>query len=185
MVSRGDVAGLVRKYEEIVRLRRASEANPGHDPRRQMADLAAEFPGALREADELPMEELERRLEALREVETGALTPAAWMTTMARFHALTRGALCAKKWLRGRRVIDHAVTLAFDVEAAGLCYADDARAWRGELARLANPPRGRVTEVVFERMAVELGVEVDAVRREVFSERRREKSVVVQPSTPQ
>jgi hypothetical protein len=69
------------------------------------------------------------------------------------FHALTRGALCAKKWLadRGHRTtasVDDGVRAAFERESSALCYASDAVAWTKDLARIAAPPRGRVTELV-------------------------------------
>jgi hypothetical protein len=172
MASRDDVGALLRKYEEITRLRRVEAAGLGGDPRREMAALASEFPGALREADDLPMAELEARVDALREAVTGAVPPAPWMQTMARFHALMRGALCAKRWLLGRKDVDAAVTKAFDAEAATLCYGDDAREWSAHLGRLASPPNGRVTELVFQRLADELGGDADQVRRVVFGERR-------------
>jgi hypothetical protein len=167
VTSADDLAGLRRKYEEIVRLRRLEEAGDGGDPRRAMAALAAEFPGALREADDLPMDELLLRVTA----RSGALqgeAVAPWMRTMARFHALTRGALCAKRWLGGRKTANDDLLAAFDRESGALCYADDARTWRNELLAVAAPPRGRVTELVFARMALELGVSADEVRREVF-----------------
>ncbi len=138
-----------------------------------MAALAAEFPGALREADDLQPAELDRRVTELARVLRTGDAPAAWMTMVARFHRLTRGALCAKKWLDGRKVVDAAVAQAFEVESATLCYADDAAEWRTELAVIANPPRGRLTEVIFERIAGEVGQEVETVRRVVFGEPRR------------
>ncbi len=163
-----DLASLIRKYTEILRLRRSNDP----DPRRAMALLAEEFPGALRETDELPIADLEQRLAALR---TAALDPGSvlpWMALVARFHALTRGALVAKRWLAGRKRVDVAVARAFR-HGSGLSPA--ALEWGDQLHRLAAPPRGRVTELVFERMAAELGVTPDAARRAVFpgASRRR------------
>jgi len=172
-LSAEDLAGLVRKYVEIRRLRLQAERDPSLDPRRQMAALAAEFPGALREADELPMDEIDRRLVTLDRVAAGHEAAPAWMSMLARFHALTRGALCAKKWLAGRKEVDDATERAFTAEVGTLCYASDAREWSGELARLAKPPRGRVTDVVFERLARELGVEEGVVRGQVLGAGRR------------
>jgi len=163
-----DLRSLRRKYEEILRLRRIALADPANDPRRAMATLAAEFPGSLREADALPLVELGRRIASIARVERGDEPVASWMTAMIRFHALTRGALCVKKWLGGRKDVDAATFGAFDREADGLCYARDARAWEADLDRVARPPKGRITDLVLARIAVELGVQEHTVRRWVL-----------------
>ena len=169
-----EIAALRRKYEEIVRLREQALAHPDRDPRRELSALAAEFPGALREADELPMEELRRRVAALAASERGTADVEPWMAIIARFHALTRGALCAKRWLEGRKQVDATTVARFEHEVSGLCYATDAHAWRNFLPRLATPPRGRVSELVFERMAEELTLASDEVRVLVFGASRRQ-----------
>ena len=144
----------------------------GEDPRRAMAALASRFPGALREIDELPLDTIAARISELRACEEGS--PATrWMEATHLFHALTRGALCAKKWLAGRKEIDDAVSAAFDREVALLCWEDDARGWRNDLTRLAAPPRGRVTELVYERMGVLLGIPAGEARCLVFGISRR------------
>jgi hypothetical protein len=95
------------------------------------------------------------------------------MRAVWRFHVLTRGALCAKRWLAGRKAIDASAEAAFAREAGALCWGQDARAWEGELARLAAPPRGRVTDLVFVRLSHELGIDEAAARALVFPRRRR------------
>lgn len=174
--SAGDLAELRTKYEEMLRLREAHAAGDPSDadPRRAMAALAAQFPGALREIDELPMEEIRARIDALRAAENGGAAPA-WMGATALFHSLTRGALCAKRWLAGRKVIDASTRDAFEREASRLCYAEEARAWSSELHRIAAPPQGRVTELVYERIAAALAVPVREARILVFGLPRRER----------
>ena len=162
------------KYEEILRLRVAHEAPDEPDPRAAMSKLANRFPGALREIDELPLAELRARIDALAATEAGA-PPAPWMMAMTRYHALLRGALCAKSWLAGRKEVTAEMRAAFAVEAAGLCWAEDARAWTDALASIASPPRGRVTELVFARIAEEMGVSEDEARALVFPSRPRPK----------
>ncbi len=169
---RAHVTELREKYEEMLRLRVEPS---GGDPRRAMAALASKFPGALREIDELPLETIIARVDELRASEAGA-PEARWMEATHLFHALTRGALCAKRWLMGRKEIDDTIRAAFDREAGTLCWADDARSWGGELARLANPPRGRVTELVYERMGEQLGVSTHEARTLVFGPSRRERT---------
>jgi hypothetical protein len=161
-----DIGDLRRKYAEIVRLRSADAEAAA--PRAAMAALAREFPGALRETDELPMDELERRLEELDAAFADPARARRWIATMARFHALARGALAAKRWLAGRRVVTAEVREAFCAEVASFEHAVEAAAWASELDRLASPSRGRVSAVVFERLAGELGVSVAEARREVF-----------------
>lgn len=172
-----DLRSLLRKYEEILRLRRAAAAAtpsaPEQDPRRAMVALAAEFPGALREADDLAMADLEARVAALESVLRGDEATVPWMTAVSRFHTLTRGALCAKRWLGGRKTIDEDAERAFEVSSATLCYPSDAREWAGDLAAVAKPPRGRVTDLVFERIAGELDLDIDAVRALVLAPRAR------------
>lgn len=164
----GERDELFAKYTEMLRLRLAHEEDDEPDPRKDMAKLASRFPGALREIDELPLEVIKDRLDALA---SGRLEP--WMEPMAMFHRLTRGALCAKRWLRGRKELDDEARLAFDRDATALCYAEEARAWRADLDRLASPPRGRVTELVFEKIAASLGTTVDRARELVWSESGR------------
>jgi hypothetical protein len=171
-VTRSDLIALREKYEEMLRLRLDPS---GVDPRRAMATLASRFPGALREIDELPLETIAARVTELRESENGA--PAAqWMVATHLFHSMTRGALCAKRWLAGRKAIDDEARAAFDRDASAFCWEDDARGWRSELARLAAPPRGRVTELVYERMGESLGVSPREARLLVFGPSRRERA---------
>jgi hypothetical protein len=170
-VTRSELTLLREKYEEMLRLRLEPS---GGDPRRAMAALASRFPGALREIDELPLETIALRVREIRASEAGA--PATrWMEATHLFHVLTRGALCAKRWLAGRKEIDDDVRAAFDRDAEGLCWGDDARSWRADLSRLASPPRGRVTELVYERMSALLGVTSGEARTLVFGISRRER----------
>jgi hypothetical protein len=168
------LAELRTKYEEILRLRLAHGSTDEPDPRAAMAALAREFPGALREIDELPLDELRARIDAIVATERGA-APLPWMLATARYHALTRGALCAKSWLAGRKEVTGETRAAFAREANALCWADDARAWEGDLAAIASPPRGRVTDLVFARVAAEIGVTEDEARALVLPSRPRKK----------
>jgi hypothetical protein len=171
-VTRTDLAALRAKYEEMLRLRLAADAGTPGDPRRAMSALASQFPGALREIDDLTLDAIRERASELRAAEDGGMV-APWMRATHLFHALTRGALCAKKWLAGRKAIDAATLTAFDREADALCWSDDARAWRDDLVRLASPPRGRVTELVYARVAAILGMTEENVRVLIFGRSRR------------
>jgi hypothetical protein len=179
-VKRADLEALRAKYEEMLRLRLAHDAGDDDaDPRavqRAMASLASRFPGSLREIDDLPLHTIRARIDELRAAEdAGRASP--WMEATHLFHALTRGALCAKRWLGGRKpaAIDDGARLTFESEASSLCWGEDALAWRDDLVRLASPPRGRVTDLVYERIAALLAMTEAEVRLLVFGLNRRER----------
>lgn len=172
-VSRGDLDALRDKYTTMVALR--LERLPDEEMRQRMAELALHFPGALRELDDLELAEIRRRVEALDAVLAGNVQPQPWMEAVALFHAGMRGALVVKRWLGGRKRVDAALARRFAAEHAELPFADDARSWAGELAGIASPPRGRLTDAVFARLARTLGVAEQQARRLVFGAPRRER----------
>lgn len=86
------VASLLEKYREMLRLRLADRDGTLADPRPAMRALAARFPGALREIDEIPLEALIARIDELDRA-PGA---APWMRAHARYHELLRAKLAAK-----------------------------------------------------------------------------------------
>jgi len=172
-VRRVDLDALRGKYTTMVALR--VERLPEDEMRRRMAELAQRFPGALRELDDLELGEIRRRVEALEAVLQGTLQPEPWMEAVALFHALTRGALVVKRWLGGRKRVDAALARRFVAEHAELPFAEDARSWAEELAGVASPPRGRLTDAVFARLARTLGMAERQARRLVFGVPRRER----------
>jgi hypothetical protein len=160
------------KYEEMLRLRLLDEAGEPHDPPEAMATLASRFPGALRELDDLATDEIRARVEAIvRAVVDGRIAP--WMSATIRYHAIARGAFAAKRWLGKQKAIDAVTRQAFATAVASLPHAADAAAWVDELDRVAHPPRGRVNDLVFERLAAELDASVDDVRELVFPKEPR------------
>ncbi|MGH7294961.1 MAG: hypothetical protein ACRELB_08510 [Polyangiaceae bacterium] len=178
-VHRRDLEGLRAKYLEMLSMRVEHAAGSEESQaavRARMAELAAVYPGALREIDALELGEIRRRVARLEEVLHGRVQVEPWMEAMARFHALTRGALCAKRWLGGRKSVDGAVRRHFASAAATLRFPEDARSWAADLARVAAPPRGRLTELVLARLAEELGTTERAARRLVHGESRRERA---------
>jgi hypothetical protein len=168
-----DLRALRDKYERILRLRelhaRATD-DPGFvepDPRAAMADLARSYPGALRELDELPLALIRTRIDELLAAELDAERAAPWMTAQLRFHALARGALAVKRWLAGRARTP-ALDAAFASAVSTLPFAEDARQWSADLAAIASPPRGRLMDLVYLRLASELGIDVTAARAAVL-----------------
>lgn len=173
-----DLRALRDKYERMLRLRqlharaKAEAEFVEPDPRASMADLARRFPGALREIDELPIDVIRERIDELSVAERDPSRVAPWMNAHARFHRLARGALSVKRWLEGRRLTPE-VERAFVLEVRGstLPDAEDARLWADHLAAIAKPPRGRVMDLVYARLACELDLDVTAARAAVLPPR--------------
>ncbi len=177
-LTKAEIRDLHDKYTEMLRLRLEDAADTNRSapsPRRAMAALADRFPGALREIDDLPLAVIRSRIGALEAAARDSSRIEPWMEAIARFHALTRGALTVKRWLGGRKTVHADLVTVFTREVHALPYADDARAWKDDLARLARPPRGRVTDLVFERLAQMLGVPAVEARRRVFGTPRWER----------
>jgi hypothetical protein len=86
------------------------------------------------------------------------------MHAHVRFHALARGALAVKRWLAGR-ALTPALADAFAREAPAMPHAENVHLWRDDLAAIARPPRGRILDLVYARLAEELGVDVMTARR--------------------
>jgi hypothetical protein len=165
------------KYVEMLamRLEHATGTEVAGEANKRMARLAALFPGSLREIDELALDEIRRRIEALEAVLQGKQRVEDWMEAIAAFHSLARGALCAKRWLRGRKRVDRDEKAAYVSSLRLLAFPEDALAWTDDLDRIASPAGGRLTNVVFARLARTLGVSDRQARHIVFGPSRRER----------
>ena len=143
------------------------------DPRREMADLARAFPGALREIDELAIDVIRARIDELTAAEQQASRTAPWMDAHVRFHRLARGALATKRWLEGRPLTPelHAA-FAEATRAMSAAEREEAGAWADDLAAVAKPPRGRLMDLVYARLADELATDIKTARAAVFPPRR-------------
>jgi hypothetical protein len=170
-VSRLDgIADLRWKYGEMLAMRLDDDAGAEsgvEGVRARMVALAAQFPGALREIDVLELVEIRRRIASLDAVVAGA-SAEPWMEAMVLFHELARGALSAKRWLKGRRVVTPEMEAAYVLEAPTLGLAGEALHWTTELAAVACPPEGRVSRLVCSRVARTLGLTEVDVREMVF-----------------
>jgi hypothetical protein len=76
---------LLAKYETIAALRRARAGGAPHPPRAFFQELAAEFPGSLKELDRLPPPLVEARIQALR---LRRLDGVVWPWPIAVYHAV-------------------------------------------------------------------------------------------------
>jgi len=96
---------LIDKYRRM-REMRADHARGGDDeaPARMRA-LAADFPGALREIDRLPMATIEARLDALDAARAGGAVPG-WAPPLAAFHGWMRALLRLKRVVRRDRDLE-------------------------------------------------------------------------------
>jgi hypothetical protein len=167
-----DLRALRDKYERMLRLRtlhaRAKEdadfVEP--DPRPAMAELARAYPGALREIDELPLDVIHARIEELAAAELDVSRITTWMNAQASFHRLARGALAIKRWLEGRPLTPE-IDAAFAGALDAMPEREDAKLWTDDLASIARPPRGRVMDLVYARVARELRIDVAAARAAV------------------
>lgn len=143
------LAALGRKYRVLSELRRGLV--PGEVG--VLKRLAAEFPGALRELDCLPLDVIDRRRDAVSRAEQGApLEP--WIEWMIAYHRLMRLALAAKRRLASARSpgFEQATRIALELrlECAEPCEP-------AFVERVASPPSGRLNRLVFEELAIVLG----------------------------
>lgn len=169
------LADLRDKYVEMLamRLEHASgDEDTARVPKR-MARLAAKYPGALREIDELEIDVIRARIAGLEATLAGQGEIEEWMRALAVFHALARGALYAKRWLAGRKRVDAGLARAYEGQAASFEFSADALQWSRDLARIARPPRGRLLDLVFARVALHLGITHERARTLVFRPRKR------------
>jgi hypothetical protein len=164
------VRGLREKYGEIHALRVEHARGDAADPRPRMRALARRFPGALRELDELPMELIEARLQAI-EAALAHGPPFAswpWIALQVHYHARMRAALHVKRLARGRR--GEALEQVL-LELSAQRGADDADAPaldRAAVGVILEPPGGRLGPWVLAEVARQAGVDPDTVRRALF-----------------
>lgn len=184
VTTRHTLEQLRRKYSEMLsmRLDHDSGAETEARARQRMAELASRFPGALREIDELELVAIRQRIERLEAALRGDAPVERWMEAVGLFHSLARGALWAKRWLAGRKTVDAVTVSQYESDVGARALPDaaedtgalaDERAWTNELARIAAPPRGRIMDLVFARLARTLGTTEREARHLVFGAPRR------------
>jgi len=160
------LAALRRKYERLCDLRIRSTDTA---PRADMAALAREFPGALRELDRVPMHELERRLALLRSVGEGKSEPERWMALQIGYHGFMRAVLRVRSLLLGSQRSE-----LQPIEAALLRYApapDEPPVTRFDaeaLGTILRPPSGRLNPWVLEQVACDFGVSQECIERALW-----------------
>jgi hypothetical protein len=182
--TRDTLEQLRRKYGEMLSMRLAHDSGAETEARarQRMAELASRFPGALREIDELELGVIQERIERLEAALRGDVPVERWMEAVGLFHSLARGALRAKRWLAGRKTVDAITVLQYESDVGVHALADaaadagalaDEWSWASDLARIAAPPRGRIMDLVFARLARTLGTTEREARHLVFGAPRR------------
>lgn len=159
------------KYQRMLEMRRLHDSGVAHDPRAQMRALAAEFPGALRELDELPLATIEQRVNQLSDVIEQRTAPQSWMVWMVNYHGHLRAALRIKRMALPRSDLDAALRmLQRDYVAAHdeppLVVFD-----RETLMAVLKPANGRLSQWVFARIAEHHGVSMAEVQSHLFPAR--------------
>jgi hypothetical protein len=151
------VKSLAEKYRRMAALRKSLSAAepPDAAQRAELKQLAKDFPGALRELDTLPTDEIERRLSAL---EGGQIEP--WMRWMQRYHELMRAAL----HIKAHPDRDTAQLAAQLAEESGV---DEVF-----VRQVAKPQHGRLMVTVFEQLSQEEGLERGALWDALFPPRK-------------
>jgi hypothetical protein len=166
-LSPAGLAQLARKYRALAELRGARARGEPIPGREVFRALAAEFPGALNELDNLPLAEIERRLSALTRALAGG-PEERWMAWMHRYHALMRAALYVKP-----RVARRAELAAH--EASSLAERTAERAGvpvdAAFVASVRAPPGGRLSRLVLERLAAEFAASPAVIREALFPRR--------------
>jgi hypothetical protein len=191
--TRDTLERLRRKYGEMLSMRLAHDSGEESEARarERMAELASQFPGSLREIDDLELGVIRDRIGKLDAALRGDAGVERWMEAVGLFHTLARGALRAKRWLAGRKTVDHATVLEYENDINGVDDPErsparqagapvsreepsaDALAWSDDLALIAAPPRGRIMDLVFARVARTLGTTEIEARHLVFGVPRR------------
>ena len=161
------LARLAGKYRTLGALRRDRARGEPIPERAVFKALAGEFPGALNELDNLPLEEIDRRLAALTQAAAGA--PAEpWMAWMIAYHALMRAALYLKIRVAGAPSLSADQAAALAVKASAHARVDVGEAF---VLAVRRPPEGRLNRVVYAELEARLGAPADAIRRALFPRR--------------
>jgi hypothetical protein len=164
-----ELVALCRKYRTLAVLRRDKERDGKVAPPSALRELSREFPGALRELDTLPLDEIDRRVTALDRAGEGAAPLETWMTWMTAYHATMKAALLVKARVARRPGLD---TAAVEELAAATSEKSGVVVDAAFVRAVASPPGGRLNRAVFERLGAEFGAAADEMWEVLFPSRR-------------
>ncbi|HTA18785.1 MAG TPA: hypothetical protein VK989_05810 [Polyangia bacterium] len=164
-------AALARKYAALVELRRRRDVGDAAAGGPALRTLATEFPGCLRELDALGLPELERRAAA-----AAANADEPWLSWIAGYHALMRGALAVRDPRAAAARDDVTALAAIAAAAAGadaaIAHVLDGAFDEAFVAAVLTPPGGRVGVVVLRALSARLGVAAPIIAATLFPTRR-------------
>ncbi len=142
------------------------------DPREAMRALAARFPGALREIDELPLSTIEERIDALDRALSGTSRVPRWALVLSDYHGWMRAALAMRRAAGASR--DRAAALRWlDTEYVSAPDAPTREELLAALDAILKPPDGRLNRWLFDRLAHIHGASCEEVESEAFPTLRR------------
>jgi hypothetical protein len=144
----GAWSGLARKYAALAALRARRDGAGPPATRGELRELAAEFPGCLRELDTLGRDELVRRATLMAAAAAGGVASEPWMHWIAAYHEAMRQALAAR--------------------APG--PGGDGQV--GKVGRTAGP-EGRLNVTILRSLASHFGVPAETIAHTLFPVRRR------------
>ena len=137
--------GLARKYAALAALRARRDSDGPPATRGELRELAAEFPGCLRELDTLGPGELSRRATLVTAAAAGEGAPEPWMHWIAAYHEAMRQALAAR--------------------------APGGAGQASKVGRTAGS-EGRLNVVILRQLALHFGVPAETIAHALFPVRR-------------
>jgi len=173
MDARAAIVALRSKYLEMKRLRVEDAGGSTRDPKGDMARLAQQFPGALREIDDLPMDEIDARIAALDETASGGRAAPEWALWMISYHGWMRAALRIKRLVAVEAGSRSAVAIVRDAYRCESGDEPEPESLTDEMIEaIVSPAEGRLNPWIFARVAEEHGADRDLVERALFPRRR-------------
>lgn len=139
-----------------------------------MRALAARFPGALRELDDLPLEVIEERVATLSGVAAGQPAPA-WARWSIAYHGWMRVLLRLRREAGRERDPERALEWLRASHRPGP-DEPDVETLEPLVGSVLRPPAGRLSRWVLGRVGAAEGADADRVEQAIFpprAERRR------------
>jgi superfamily II DNA helicase RecQ len=170
---------LQRKYETLLLLRNAQETvGTKHrtETKQALQALAKEFPGALRELDAMPYQEIQRRIAHLQLLQTDpSALPQQWVLPMMRYHQLLRSALENKHWCNAQRLLPSRQSSSDSQRSSNETPSQNQqvaalkRHSREPLRPLTTAPaKQRLTATVLQQMAEEFSLSAEKMKEILF-----------------
>lgn len=164
---------LLEKYSEMLRMRERDGRDDGHDPRAEMAALARRFPGALREIDERPLEQIRSRIGQLQDARAGRGEVPPWAPLQASYHGVMRAFLRVRPLLRDRSSSQARAAITEGYEQMSPDEPTLEALLGPVFTQLCSPPNGRLNGVVFGYVARLHGVSAAQVSDALFKPGRQ------------